>query len=393
MSSLLALVGRDSEQLALRVQSEYEREVASLALPGLALSLRALDVVHVAPWLFSDITNGIDDDVRTDIAVSALLYRDYLLAFDKPIDGEAAVDALLLLAAGQWHERALTRLHRVVPNASALWGTLSKLARRQIAAAVDERVLRGMALRGSTYSFDAYAALAAAKSAILVAIPAACCAASNHERLVSSWDGVLDPFSIAVQLRDDITDWREDWNAGNLTLAHVRALEAGGLLQDFANGERPDAETVGHLLFHGGVASELLAESLDAYDASIEAACDWVRTIGRASRSMHDHCLRGWPTKSPNAVPAPMRPCCNRTRHKAFTLALRSWWWRWALSTSAATPRHHIACATRAMHRTYSYVANPIRLTGFMKVQCFIAPSLAGSTHWQSARNFTCHPV
>lgn len=282
MSSLLALLGAESEQLAANVQQEYENEVSQLALPSLRLPIREIDVVHVAPWLFADVSRNVSDPARTDISISALLYRDYLLAFDAPIDGDVSVDALHLLAAGQWHERALTRLHRAVPSSSTMWMTLAKLARRQIAAVVDERTLRACANSGRAYSFDEFAMLAAAKSAVLVAVPAACSAAQGREDMVDAWDAVLDPFSIALQLRDDLTDWRADWNAGAATYAHVRALESGGLLDAYGRGEHFDAETIGHHLFHGGVASELLTEALDALDASADAARelgahDWAR--------------------------------------------------------------------------------------------------------------------
>src|SRR5689334_14485658 len=135
MSSLLTLAGASAQDHARRVQTEYEREVAALALPGLALPVRSLDVVHVGPWLFADVTPCVDDDARTTIAVAALLYRDYLLAFDAPIDGEHAVDPARLLAAGLWHERALVRLGDAVPHDSAVWTTLGRLARAQVAAA------------------------------------------------------------------------------------------------------------------------------------------------------------------------------------------------------------------------------------------------------------------
>jgi squalene-hopene/tetraprenyl-beta-curcumene cyclase len=272
MSTLFALAGSGSDQRAMRVQADYEREVTALALPGLTLPTRPPDVVHVAPWLFADIAPAIADDGRCTVAVSALLYRDYLLAFDAPIDGETPVDALQLLAAGLWHERALTRLARVVPRHSRLWKTLGRLARRQVAAAADERTLIAAVQAGIPYTFDVFAALSAAKAAVFTAVPSACCAASGNEPLVDVWDAVIDPFSIAAQIRDDLTDWRTDWIRGRTTYAHLRALEVGGLLPSVAAGGRPDAETVGHFLFHGGVASELLADAMDACAASTEAA-------------------------------------------------------------------------------------------------------------------------
>ncbi|AHG93803.1 hypothetical protein J421_6268 (plasmid) [Gemmatirosa kalamazoonensis] len=268
MSSLLTLAGASAHEHACRVQAEYEREVAALALPGLALPVRPLDVVHVAPWLFADVTPRLDDDARTAIAVAALLYRDYLLAFDAPIDGEHAVDPARLLGAGLWHERALARLADAVPRDSALWTTLARLARAQVAAAVDERALIAAARRGEPWRFDAFAALAAAKAAVFTAIPAACAAAAGDEARVNAWDAVIAPFSVAEQIRDDLADWRDDWCAGRLTYVHACALAAAGAAPDDAL----DADAVGHHLFHGGVADELLADAIDGCDASAEAA-------------------------------------------------------------------------------------------------------------------------
>lgn len=261
MTALLTLLGPRHAAAAERVASRYEAEAArALAfLPGAAPEPVPPHVCHCLPWLFAEVFPGVEDEALCQVAVSGLLYQAHVLTLDRVIDGDDRADGRALLAGSLLHERALTLLFPLLPPDTSAWERLAGYVREYATAVLQEKRHHG---RVGPYPWARFEEIARGKAAILKASPMmVACMAGRADR-VPEIEAVLDPYSLAVQVQDDLEDWRADYAAGRHSHLLTEALESLGGAGEGAG--RPSVEEVGHALFHGGLAERALARAAAA---------------------------------------------------------------------------------------------------------------------------------
>lgn len=203
-----------------------------------------------------------------------------------------------LLLASSLHERALTLLFPILPKDTDAWTQLSYYGEAYGRAVLLERARRG---RLEPIPDHVYSSMAAGKSALLKGSPLMMASATGALPKLPALESALDAFAVAVQIHDDLKDWRKDYRSGYYSRALVRSLETMGI-EAIEGDERPAEENVGYGLFYGGVAHEELTRALEYCDLSSSIACkvgakEWGRFVSLYRKQLAEllkgfECLR-----------------------------------------------------------------------------------------------------
>jgi hypothetical protein len=270
MDSLLQRLGPEYVAAAARVEQLYARECVQIT-GDLSITLNPLPVglYHCLPWLFSDVFPEVTDEDCCVVAVAGLLYFGHMLTLDRALDGDREPDMNELLAAAFMHERALTLLFPLLPQDTPAWEGLARYKREYAGSVILEAEHRGQLRQ---FPVERFARISKGKSAVLKASPwMLACLAGDPQRM-RRIEAAMDSFSLALQVEDDLQDWRSDYTAGLYSYVLTSAIRAGGLVELVAQGQRPSCEHVGHSLFYSGVASDALSLAIESCEASVAEA-------------------------------------------------------------------------------------------------------------------------
>lgn len=269
-NALFKMLGPAYESAVVAAQERYlaEAQAALAGMPGMRVDAVPLHVCHCLPWLFADVLPGATEAQRVLVAAAGLLYQGHVLILDQVVDGDAAVSGARLLKGSFLHERALTILAPHLPPDTPAWEHLAGCVREYAGAVLLEKAHHGQLRPFPRARFDG---IAAGKGAILKASPAMLACMTGRPELVAELHAVIAPHSIAVQVQDDLQDWRPDFRAGLYSHLLMRALDAAG--HDIAaGGALPSEEEVGQALFYSGCAEEILAYAVDCCTRSSDRA-------------------------------------------------------------------------------------------------------------------------
>jgi len=227
-----------------------------------------------APWLIADLCGLGQSAVSPEFLLAWLDIYSYIVFIDAAIDEASLADrSFLLIASGLLLERGIARLGRLSLLGDEMLTAADTYLTETAVAAVKE--LAEHRSRVQDYS-DAAIGQLGSKVAALKLCARYVVLQDPEARLGDLPVSTVDQFCTGIQLLDDITDWEEDWKAGNntlpLTLTRQR-LAARGTLRALKNtGLSRDELLVGLLV------TEALEESLGVAIGHLE---DSMNTIGR----------------------------------------------------------------------------------------------------------------
>lgn len=269
-NALFKMLGPAYESAVARAHERYLAEArgALAGMPRMEPDPVPLHVCHCLPWLFADVFPGVDEELRVTVAAAGLLYQGHILILDQVIDGDAPASGARLLKGSFLHERALTMLAPHLPPDTPAWGHLAAYVKEYAGAVLAEKHHHGQV---RPFPRERFHAIGAGKGAILKASPAMLACMDGRTELVAHLGAVIAPHSVAIQVQDDLQDWRFDLAAGLHSHLLTRALEEAGY-DPAAGGERRSEEAVGHALFYGGVAEEMLGYAIDCCTTSAARA-------------------------------------------------------------------------------------------------------------------------
>lgn len=171
---------------------------------------------HYYPYLFSEAFPGIGDSALRTLAIAGVLYLDHVCFLDDLVDDGTKGGIHRPFMSSLLHERSLVLLQPLFPPESLFWNLLSGFHREFATAMLCElRKHRGVC---SPYSREEWMAIAKGKSALSKGTSAAMSLLSGRGDHLSAISESQDCFNIAMQLYDDVRDWRDDLSRGVYTL-------------------------------------------------------------------------------------------------------------------------------------------------------------------------------
>lgn len=255
---------------SVRVRADYAAHLADLGAPGPSATKEdaKVSLYHVLPWLFEDAIPGLSDEQLHDLAVAGLLYCGHVLLVDRTVDQDDRFSAPLLLTANAMHERSLVLLAQ-----SRLLTRESAAVLRDYTRAYERALMRERSVvSGESFAWPDYCDLASSKAAILKASPGMMVAAARSPVGLPVVDEMLDAFSLAAQLEDDIDDWRSDVEHGRTSFIVGLARLDGMSIEDARAFATEPETSIAHWLYFEGNAERALAEGADASRRSSRAA-------------------------------------------------------------------------------------------------------------------------
>ncbi len=197
---------------------------------------RAIHMYHVLPAMFGDCYPA-SEAVVDAVALAGLAYSTQLIIEDRQADGDDAPWPDLLKEGAVLRADLPALLGRTPSHRTGTKAVAVLQQEYQHAVECEQAWSKEQA----QITWDAYLRVGADKAALLKApvfFLADSCGKPVNEGLLRG----LDAFSAALQIRDDLTDWRDDWGAGRR--AHLELWIGSPIVS---------AEEVGHALFIDGL--------------------------------------------------------------------------------------------------------------------------------------------
>jgi squalene-hopene/tetraprenyl-beta-curcumene cyclase len=282
-----------------RLQSKAERigrRIDQLQTPWptpILLSASAVSIYDCFPYLFEEAFPLVDDDDLDTFAVAARLYASSIFLHDKVFDPGAIREAHSDLApvngmrimAMQWEAYRL--LHSLFPSDCAFWGQFHCYVRQFTAACLEEQRFAAGRPWGEL-SEELALEIARGKNGIARTTIAGLAKMQGSIGALAPLTEAIDCYNEARQLWDDLTDWKEDLDAGvpSLLLAHILGKRPEGLHeQDLAILK---AE-IGREIYYGGHAAYVLHLALSALERADGLLTPWPKL---AWRKIHEDLRR-----------------------------------------------------------------------------------------------------
>ena len=240
-----------------------ERVAATLAelqesWPGpIILSANSVSVYDCFPYLFEEAFPTVPEEQLDRFAVAARLYASSIFLHDKLFDDDTAaastahlapVNALRILAM---QYEAYRQLHELFPSASRFWQEFRRYLNHFARAGVQEQTFIAGGRAWRELSEGMALDMAKGKNGVARATIAGLAALQGEWTALEPLTGALDGYSAARQLYDDLSDWKDDLDAGipSLLLARILPQRPSGLNE----GELAALEqVVGREIFYGG---------------------------------------------------------------------------------------------------------------------------------------------
>lgn len=173
------------------------------------------------PELLGELIGIEDRSVATRFAQPVMNVYVATLMTDDLLDRNDSVDPSLVSAsASLLVQRGLTGLFRFLP-AQPTADLVDRYFERAAAAAVEEVTAR----RGRIQPYSEVDVSQLAEKGALLKLVAQLMLLAHEKTFGDATEQVLNNLLVGVQLLDDITDWREDWQARHFTHLLTLALE------------------------------------------------------------------------------------------------------------------------------------------------------------------------
>jgi squalene-hopene/tetraprenyl-beta-curcumene cyclase len=202
-----------------------------------------------------------------------------LLLTDKIIDNNFFNNREALLFAFVLQEKGLHILHDIYDVQSKFWSYFEKCHKEFIKAmALETRHQENIF---NDYDKSELESIYMGKAAFSKVIPIAFAIESNQTDLIGSLEKSVDSFNLAISLKDDVNDWKEDFKNKQYSYVITYAINKNNL------GKDPSVLTenvLGKNIFFTGIAEEILKLSLgylnQAYHAVKDINClEWKKMI------------------------------------------------------------------------------------------------------------------
>ncbi len=286
LAAVLSNVMPEYQQMA----DEVRREVSSFYQTQLQALTRTFDdgaharsnYYDYYPFLFRKDFPTVSDAQLKVIAVSGVLYLNHLLLVDNIVDTDALEAYHYPLLSSLLHEQAILRLTPLFRPDSCFWDCLSTYHRDFASATLAEKRIHFR--RICSYTKEEFFRIASGKAGVSKAACAALAILSNSPERLDWLSRTQDLFNAALQMYDDVKDWKDDYARGNYSYLITRALTAFRLPPDVPASEMPDTDALGNHLYYSGHVEEALTfasawctEALEGLDR--QKVAGWIQVV------------------------------------------------------------------------------------------------------------------
>jgi hypothetical protein len=229
---------------------------------------------YLYPLLFIDSPRDYPKEALTKLCEIAVLCLDICLFEDKTLD-EQIVPEDFLLYSKIYSDRYFIRLLATVVNHNDIfWQYYERYYYEYVNAVMAERKNHFSVL--NNYEFHEFIKIAKGKPALAKIIPAAISSLDNSFETISAYEMAMDELSIALQLFDDLKDWKEDLRKGRYSWLLTRIITEHNLPQSTSEKE------VSQILFKGEYDIQQLHLANQYFENSIiksPGTSSWVRYV------------------------------------------------------------------------------------------------------------------
>ena len=263
----------DYESIALEVRVEL-CAVYATAIPSFRFEpSKKTNFYYYYPFLFWEAFPGVTCQDAKTIAISGRLYLDHICTLDAFIDDFNPRNGHLPLLSALLHERALILIASLFPSSSEFWQHLWRFHQEFAGAVLVEK--RSHFGRVQAYEDNEFFRLAKGKSALSKAAIAALAVLNGTPEKMSDLCASQDYFNAALQMFDDIKDWKIDFKKQRFSYLITRGvIEAG--LTDVADGSSAVIDRLGRHLYYSGT-----------MEAAIDLASEWSELAIAGARGHH----------------------------------------------------------------------------------------------------------
>lgn len=233
------------------------------------------------PYLFYELFSDVKLEQYDVLALSQILYLNYMLLVDRLMDGKLSLEPGIAFWFASLHEKVIALLAALFPQDSPFWQYFERCRRENAEALMLERIKHSY--RVSPYSEEETIAILAGKSAMAKAGIAALAFLTRRdipEDLIAS----CEAFHVGFQFVDNLQDWRNDYRDHLYSPLLTKVLLDHQLADQAEGSNRLDVNIVGSLIYTHSYAQETLEQAADYYRLALnyvrEANCPaWQNAI------------------------------------------------------------------------------------------------------------------
>jgi hypothetical protein len=222
------------------------------------------------PFLFTETFPNVGQEAIREYSYIWRLGLEYMLITDSIFDMPKNVVPSDILWAQIYYDSLLRQLHNFFPSNSSFWHYYENYLQEYMQAILSETCkIRDLK---ATYSSEEFEHIYAGRSSFGKLAIAGLAIMDGSEQKIPPLASSHDYFSVALQFRDDLQDWLEDFNNSNYTYLIRYALFLKGIsIDDFVK-NRLTEEELKEIIYQSGATDWALDQSraylLRAYEAA-----------------------------------------------------------------------------------------------------------------------------
>jgi hypothetical protein len=186
---------------------------------GHSIACTSLKDVHPLatslPWLFAQAFPTLSEAEILDISEASTLLIMAVLLQDPYLDGQLPPYPGIPLLHEHLHTAALQKFFQLFDSQSSFWTYFKRYFFQYTTALTEERIHVG---RMADYSLQQAYEIGSGKMALHKATTTAMALKAGAEGHIPILENALDALYAAMQLADDIADWKEDYERNRYTL-------------------------------------------------------------------------------------------------------------------------------------------------------------------------------
>ncbi len=167
------------------------------------------------PWLFADAFPTLSEAELLDISEASTLLVMALLLQDHYLDGQLPPYTEIPLLHQHLHSTALQKFFGLFDSGSPFWSYFNRYFLQYATALIDERNHVGQVVE---YPLSRAYQLGSGKVALHKVTTTAIALRAGCEHQIPLLENAVDALAAAMQLGDDIEDWKEDYARQRYTL-------------------------------------------------------------------------------------------------------------------------------------------------------------------------------
>lgn len=230
---------------------------------------------------FSDIFPNIDNNVLDQIEYASTIYGWSILIIDNLLDNlsyprEKLKDDILLVPI--LREHALQVMYSIFPSNSDYWKFFNKYNHEYTISCRKEYINHYNKI--TEYSSDDMKSIMTGLPALIKALPTAMAFLTKKLQYISFIEESINYFHIAVNLKDDVDDWKNDFKNKEYSYLLTTVINKYNISDTI---DSISVEDIGKRIFISGIVGEMFNLSLTYFDRSLNAIkeldCDRWRGI------------------------------------------------------------------------------------------------------------------